>query len=285
MNTPVAVGEVAATVARSDSEVEASLSFASGGGRTFLARQSVPYPFHITRPHRLDAARPDIVTLYLQSASGGLYHGDRLALSIEARPDACAHVTSQAATVAHRAAAESIRVSTRLTVHPRATLALTTDPYVMFPGARLAVATEVVLHPGASALLAEGFAAHDPSGGAATSAALETEVRVRTESGRTLVEDRSLFRGDDFAGLGGALGGWRSMGSVLILGGTIDPEALQSRLDAIGVLSGASRLPNEAGWSVRLLAKGGGGLARGLELVFAAGFEALTGCIPARRRK
>jgi hypothetical protein len=48
----------------------------------------------------------------------------------------------------------------------------------MFPGARLAVATEVVLHPGASALLAEGCAAHDPSGGAATFAALETEVQT-----------------------------------------------------------------------------------------------------------
>jgi urease accessory protein len=285
MNAPVAVGDVAATVARSDSEVEASLSFASGGGCTFLARQSVPYPFHITRPHRLDAARPDIATLYLQSASGGLYRGDRLALSIEARPGVCAHVTSQAATVAHRVTAESIRVSTRLTVHPRATLALTTDPYVMFPSASLAVTTEVVLHPGGSALLAEGFAAHDPSGGAATFAALETVVRVRTENGRTLVQDRSLFRGDDFAGLGGALGGSRALGSVLILGGAVDPEAMQSRLDAIGVLSGASRLPNEAGWGVRLLAEGGGRLAHGLELAFAAGFEALTGCIPTRRRK
>jgi urease accessory protein len=285
MNAPIAFGDLAATVARSDSEVEASLSFARGGGRTFLARQSVPYPFHITRPHRLDAARPDIATLYLQSASGGLYRGDRLALSIEARPGVCAHVTSQAATVAHRATAESIRVSSRLTVHSRATLALTTDPYVMFPGARLAVSTEVVLHRGASALLAEGFAAHDPSGGAATFEALETMVRVRTENGRTLVEDRSLFRGADFAGLGGALGGSRALGSVLILGGTVDPEALQSRLDGIGILSGASRLPNEAGWSMRLLAEGGGALARGLELAFAAGFEALTGCLPARRRK
>ena len=285
MNAPVVVGDLAATVARSDSEVEASLTFASGGGRTFLARQSVPYPFHITRPHRLDAARPDVATLYLQSASGGLYRGDRLALSIEARPGVYAHVTSQAATVAHRATTEPIRVSTRLTVHSYAMLALTTDPYVMFPGARLAAATEVVLHTGASALLAEGFAAHDPSGGAATFAALNTVVRVRTDNGRTLVEDRSLFRGDDFIGVGAALGGCRALGSVLILGGTVDPEALQSRLDAIGVLSGASRLPNEAGWSVRLLAKGGGRLARGLELVFETGFAALTGCIPARRRK
>jgi hypothetical protein len=94
-----------------------------------------------------------------------------------------------------------------------------------------------------------------------------------------------LFCGADFAGLGGALGGSRALGSVLILGGTVDPEALQSRLDGIGILSGASRLPNGAGWSVRLLAEGGGALARGLELAFAAGFEALTGCLPARRRK
>ena len=54
---------------------EADFVFARGGGKTFLLRQFAPYPFHVARPHRLDAARPDLATLYLQSASGGLYRG------------------------------------------------------------------------------------------------------------------------------------------------------------------------------------------------------------------
>lgn len=266
-------------------ESEAAFAFAHGGGRTFLLKQSVPYPFHITRPHRLDAGRPDIATLYLQSASGCLCRGDRLGLAVEVRPGATAHVTSQAATVAYRAADARVRVSTRVVIHSGAVLALTTDPYVLFPGAALTVTSEVILHAGASALFAEGFAVHDPAACAAHFAALETACCIRTAEGQTLVGDRSSFAGDDFTCEGAALGGWRAYGSVLVLGATIDPSALESRLDAIGVLSGASRLPNQAGWGIRLLAADGGQLARGLELAFAIGFEALTGCAPARRRK
>ena len=81
--------------------VEASLHFHRGGGRTVLAHQHVPYPFHATRPFYLDRERPEIATLYLQSASGGLYRGDDVALSIVAGPHAAAHVTTQAST--HRA--------------------------------------------------------------------------------------------------------------------------------------------------------------------------------------
>jgi hypothetical protein len=87
---------------RSSSPVEASLHFSRGGGRTVLARQRVPYPFHATRTFYLDRARPEIATLYLQSASGGLYRGDSVALSIVADPHAAAHVTTQASTIVHR---------------------------------------------------------------------------------------------------------------------------------------------------------------------------------------
>jgi hypothetical protein len=50
--------------------VEASLHFGHGGARTVLTRQRVPYPFHVTRSFYLDQARPDLATLYLQSAAG-----------------------------------------------------------------------------------------------------------------------------------------------------------------------------------------------------------------------
>ena len=46
-----------------------------------LRRQRVPYPFHATRTFYLDQSRPDLAT---QSAAGGLYRGDHVALSITA---------------------------------------------------------------------------------------------------------------------------------------------------------------------------------------------------------
>ena len=264
---------------------QASLAFAHGGGATFLSEQSAPYPFHITRPHRLDASRPDIATVYLQSASGGLYRDDRLSLRLEAREGAVAHVTSQAATVAHRSHGRPIEMTTWLHVHAKATLALTTDPYVLFPGAALTTTTQTILHPGGAALIAEGFAVHDPLGEGRAFATLETRACVRDPQGRVWVDERARFVGEDFARDRGPLGGYRAFGSAFVLGGEIDPHAAEAALDAVGVFAGASRLPHQAGWSVRLLAPDGGRLGRGLDLMFALGFEALTGCAPARRRK
>src|SRR5690606_11390721 len=60
----------------------AELSFAYGAGRTFLTRQNVRYPFHITKALHLDSASPALATVLLQSSSGGIYGGDELDLRI-----------------------------------------------------------------------------------------------------------------------------------------------------------------------------------------------------------
>ena len=75
----------------SERRIEAELHFAFRGGRTVLAHQHVPYPFHVTRAFHLDRARPDLATLYLQSASGGLYRGDQLVLDIDVAPGVGPH--------------------------------------------------------------------------------------------------------------------------------------------------------------------------------------------------
>ena len=144
--------------------VEASLHFSHGGGRTVLARQRVPYPFHATRTFYLDQARPDLATLYLQSAAGGLYRGDRVALSITADPHSAAHVTTQAATIVHRTHRFPIEQSTRLEVGEHAFLALTPDPLVLFPGAEISCATEITLAASGCAILTDGLSHHDPEG-------------------------------------------------------------------------------------------------------------------------
>ncbi len=97
-----------------------------------------------------------------------------------------------------------------------------------------------------------------------------------------------MIDGIAFFGAASPLHGYRAFGSVMILGPqalSLDPTGAEAILDAIGVLGGITRLPNAAGWAVRLLATDGGALARGLDAAFAFGFEALLGARPARRRK
>ena len=283
---PTIVDAKATVSGEGSRSIDAALRFARGGGRTFLARQAVPYPFHITRPHYLDAALPDLATLYLQSASGGLYGNDRLGLSIEAAAGARAHVTSQAATVVHTG--RGIRIDTRLSVDAGAVLALTTDPYVLFPATDLSVSTTLTLTGGGAALLAEGFATHDPTARASPFARLATATRIVTPEGRVLVDEHSAIDGRAFASSASPLGPYRALGTLLILGEAahdLHPGRLEAALDTLDVLAGVSRLPNEAGWGVRLLARDGGRLAQGLDLAFAIGFACLTGTAPARRRK
>jgi len=269
-------------------QVEALLCFRRGGGRTVLARQRIPYPFHATRTFYLDPARPEVATLYLQSASGGLYRGDRLALSIAADSHTAVHVTTQASAIVHRTHARGVVQSTRIEIGEHAFAALTPDPLVLFPGAEIACATDITLASTASAILTDGLAHHDPEGGARPFERYSNAVVVHGADGAVLLADRGSLPGELIFGPISPLGPFRAVGTLLVLGqgsDRCDPRALEDRLATCGCVGGMSKLPNNAGIGGRILAASGGALARGLETAFAVAFEALVGVPPARRRK
>ena len=267
---------------------EADLIFAAGGGRTVLTRQHVPYPFHVTRTFRLDRDQPDVATLYLQSASGGLYRGDDLGLSITVRPGARAHVTTQAATMVHDTGAVPARQRTTLHVMAGGLLAYTPDPLVLFPGAALVGEARLVVAPSARAIVADGFTWHDPQGSRRPFDVLRQGTEIVDGNGRCLVCERGLLSGADVLSEASPLGPFQALGSIFILGpaeGLPSAERLQSACDAAGCLSAATTLPNGAGRLVRCLAPDGGALRKGLEAGFAVAFTALIGTAPAVRRK
>lgn len=279
----------ATTHAPTGRRVQAALVFARGGGTTVLSRQSVPYPFHITRAFRMHSESPDLATLYLQSASGGLYAADHLTLDIAARPGARVHVTTQAGTVVHRGGPEPTRQETRLTIAADALLALNPDPLILFPGAHLAVSTEITAEPGARAIVTESVACHDPLGEGRPFDRLDLGLTIRTPEGRALVRERGRIDGAAFAGAASPMGPHRAYGTMVVLGAPDDARlaglTLRQAGDAAGCLTGVSPLPNGAGLGLRLLALDGGALSAGMDAVFRIVFEALSGCAPGRRRK
>ncbi len=273
--------------------VEAALDFSHGGGRTVLKRQRVPYPFHATRPFYLDPARADLATLYLQSAAGGLYRGDSIALSIVAEPGSAAHVTTQAATIVHRTDRFPVEQITRIEVGDDAFLAWTPDPLVLFPGAEISCATEITLSASGALILTDALSHHDPGGRDAHGfgrpfTRYGNAVVVRDRAGRILLNDRGSLTGEAMFAPSSPLGRHRAAGTVFVLGRgahICDAELLEKRLAACGCVAGFSVLPNDAGIGGRVLAPNGGALARGLEVAFAIAFAALIGVPPARRRK
>lgn len=269
-------------------QVAAELIFHRGGGRTAIGLQRMPYPFHVTRAFHLDPTRPDLATLYLQSASGGVYRGDRLALSIYAGEGAAAHVTTQAATIVHDTRGRAASMTTRIEVARGGFLAYTPDPMVLFPGAAIDATSETVLHDRARVITAEGFACHDLDGRGQPFDSCGLNTIVRDREGRALMRDRGTIRGRDFQGDASPAGPYRAVGNLLVLGeGSqgLDAAAFERRLGALGCLAGLSPAPDGIGVSARILAPDGGALARGLAVGFACAFEALTGFAPAPRRK
>ena len=266
----------------------ADLVFAAGGGRTVLTRQHVPYPFHVTRTFQLDGARPDLATLYLQSASGGFYRADDLTLRIHVKPGAHAHVTTQAATMVHDTGLRPARQRTRLHIEDGGFLAYGPDPLVLFPGAAIRTETTIVLSPDARAIVVDSFATHDPEGRGRAFAMLEQRLDILGTDGRTKVRERGILSGDDFASRRSPLGPYRASATILVLA----PPALlpglaelQRGCDVTGCLSGATPLPNGVGFLLRCLARSGAELRRGIDGVFPIVFKALVGIEPAHRRK
>lgn len=268
--------------------VAAALEFHVAGGRTRLGRQRVPYPFHITRAFHLDGERPDLTTLYLQSASGGLYRGDRLTLNVAVGQGAAAHITTQAATIVHDTRDADAVLTTRIDVEAGGFLAYTPDPLLLFPGAAMTSTTELTLGECASAILSDGLTWHDPAASGRVFDWCAIRTLVRDRHGRLVVSDRGIISGEEFLGNASPAGAYRAAGTLLVLGPgseRLDPAEFESNLDAVGCLSGVSRTPGGIGVSARILAPDGGSLARGLGLAFALAFKALTGVEPAARRK
>jgi urease accessory protein len=257
------------------------------GGRTTLLRQHIPYPFHITRPFHLHTARPDLATLYLQSASGGLYSADDLSLALHMAPGAAAHVTTQSATIVHECRAASARLKVAATVEPGGFLALVPDPLVLFPGADVATATDLTLHGNARAIIADAASLHDPRGEDRPFRRFHGAVVVRDAGGVVLLSDRGGIDGTALRGAG-VLGPWRAWGLLLVLAPATllpDPAALEAAAEASSCLAGASALPNGLGLALRLLGPDGGTLGRCLAVLAADAAVSLAGCRLAARGK
>src|SRR3984957_2989204 len=187
------------------------------GGRTVLRRQRVGYPFHITRAFQLDQVRPDLATLYLQSASGGLYAADRLTLDLVVGAGAALNLTTQASTVVHDGRGIGSKMRHAITVKDEAFCAVISDPYVLFPGADLQLVTVATVATNSVLIVADGFAAHDPHGRGATFARLSTDTSIVRPDGKPVIFDRGNVRGEDLRSGCGAVGGMAAAGSPLMI--------------------------------------------------------------------
>jgi urease accessory protein len=267
-------------------ETEAQLAVDLAGGRTTLRRQRVGYPLHVTRGFYLDASRPDLLTLYLQSASGGLYAGDKLTLDVSVGESAAFHLTTQAATVVHDGRGIGARQRQSIRVESGAFCALGNDPYVLFPGAHLELETVAIVADDAVLFLADGFAIHDPKNFGRTFAQFSCRQRISRPDGGLLLQDIGRIDGNELRK--GSAGGMAAVATILMVAPAERlprMAVLEQAAEQFGCLAGASPAPNGAGLAMRILAPDGGTLARALEAAFHVAGRAALDVDLARRRK
>lgn len=266
-------------------EGHAALEFArEAGGRSYLARNYAAYPFHLTRPLYFDPAWPELPTLVLQSASGGLFQGDRLSLDITLQASAAAHVTSQSATKVHGMERDHAIQETTLTLGPGAYLELLIDPAILFPDCHSETRTSLTLGPGAVAVIGDSFLWHDPkSSGRPRFAFYQAEFKAQAEAGGLLVLDRyRIARPAEDAATQAFWSAYKAQGSLYVIAREADPDALCAGLRAglrnlTGCYGGVSALPNQAGAYVRLLAPDGQSLRAALDASWRAARRLITG--------
>ena len=256
----------------------------SPAGRTYLARQSVRYPCHLTRPFHLDDEPAGLATLFVQSASGGLYDREELTGRIRVAQGASAHVTTQASTIVHRGS--GIRQAMTLEVAAGGFLAFTPDAAILFAGADFSQWTVVRCRPGAHLVLIDSVTSHDPYRQGGGLHHWRGEIEIHDGGGHAYVDRQHLKAGALVAALGPD-GRYRAMASVFLLGPRYD-EGVAENLRTIlspypDIYVGVGRLPD--GVILRGLAESGSALAVIHDACFAVGFESVFGCPPAKRRK
>lgn len=257
------------------------------GDRTVIGRQYVCYPFHFTRPFSLDPEIPSLLTAYQQSSSGGLYRGDDLFCRYRLGAGTASHITTQAATVVHDCRGVPARQLCEIALDDEAFLALTPDPYVLFPGASVYSTLDARLAPNAVLLIAEAFAMHDPEAKGRPFDQLASDITVR-DCERLLVRDSFRISGSDLGGPASPIGRWRIVANFLILGPQSRlprrEQLVGSSLDGKAVI-GVSAAANGAGWGVRCLAVDAVVARHVTEMIFSASVHAALGRLPAIRRK
>ncbi|MCH8466839.1 MAG: urease accessory protein UreD [Roseinatronobacter sp.] len=263
--------------------VRGELSFASIAGRTHLMRQLTPHPFHITRPFHHPCDPQGMATLYLQSSSGGIYGDDDLALCVRVEPGAAVHLTTQASTVVHDARGRvGARQTVTATIAEGGLLEYLPDPAILMAGSKLTTRVHAHLDEGATLLMADAQLCHDPDGLGRSFETLESDISL-TVAGKPLLLDRFELNGADWLT---RTGGYRCAGMMLVAGDLRAGGAMLEAANSLsGVYAGVSHLAARKITLLRFLAEDGVALSRALKTIWAAARLALTGQIPAARRK
>jgi urease accessory protein len=269
----------------------AELQFATDEtSHTYVAKQFAPYPFHFCRPFYVSGDPKGLATVYVQSCAGGIFEHDRLRLNVKAAQGSLAHVTTSASTIVHSMPAGEASQVVDLVANTDSLIEYLPDPMILFPGARINSAVNVVIDDTARVILSDAFLLHDHQNRGEVFDWLHSDITVRDSQSKVLVRDRIRVDGRSMlAAIPGVTGRYTAQASFMVLGRGLSTELLTSMravLDSVeGIYAGVSLLPGGAGVFSRILATDGVSLRAAQLVLWSEARRSLTGSTPMPRRK
>ena len=228
-----------------------------GDNPTRLISDLVKVPYHLTGT--LDSDPVDgLTTICLQDPTGAVTQGDRHRLSVEARPDSLAHVTTQSATKVQTMKASYAHLDATLVAESGAYLEYMPGPTILNEDARCLQTTTIEAAPDATVIVGDvfvpnGLTDHEPF----SFDHYHSRTEARVDDGLVCADAVDLRPGERDPRDPATVGEYAVVGTLYVISPEADADALADaladRLADHAVAGGASTLREGAGVTVRLL--------------------------------
>lgn len=248
---------------------DVDLEFRSVRGRSFLGRQYVSYPYHITRMLYEDIDEKTVPKLILQSLSGGVYQGEHLSHSFVLRPSARVDLRTQGSTIVQNARGGVASSTTDICVSVDSSVIYVPEPQIIFHGANFTNSINVRgVEDAAHVVVADSFLAYDPVVESADVDFRFTMFNAFLDSqGNEIVIDKSIVQG---ASHQQAMNGYQAYVSFMFYGadfGEIFLAECCREIEAYAAEAAFSTLPSDGGYVIKALAADGAALSQVLDHV------------------
>ncbi len=247
------------------------LGFERRGDRTVLATMERQVPLLVQRALYWDRALPGMACVTIVHTAGGVLQGDRSTVRVDLAAGAAAHLTTQSATRIHEMNANYAACLQDVSLGAGAYLEYLPGMSIPYRHSRYVADTRVTLPPDATALLSEVVMpgrTHHRGGEVFEYDLYASTISAGRPDGRDLFTEKLLVEPGTWpVRAPGAMGDFDVFGSLFVLTAPPHADAILDGIDPIydasaAVVSGASRLPNDAGLIVRVLGTGSGPVKR-----------------------
>lgn len=243
-------------------EAALDLVFARRGDRSVLTHLYRQAPLLVQQALYWDEELPGLPCVYVITTSGCVLQGDRLNVAISVGAGAMAHVTTQAATKIHQSTGGVAEQCQRLTLEPGAYLELLPGPTIPHRHSKFAGRTEAVVAEDATLLYAEILQPgrkHHGAGELFEYDLYSSAITARRPDGTELFTEKLVAEPRRFpVRQAGVMGSFDVAANVILLttpghADRVYGQVVPGMDPKTGCLAGASRLPNDAGLSFKVL--------------------------------